>query len=109
MLTIGVDVGGTFTDFVILDRATNSILTRKVPSTPDDPSRAVLAGIDALLQGVSTRDQVDSFLHGSTITTNALIQRRGAHSGIFLTQGLKGIVQVQSQITFGPVYSLTKH
>lgn len=108
MLTIGVDVGGTFTDIVIFDEVTNSLSTRKVPSTPKDPAQAVLTGIGFALGHGIDPDQVNSFLHGSTITTNALLQRRGAKTGLFLTKGLKGIFQVQSQMTSGPAYSTTK-
>lgn len=108
MLTIGVDVGGTFTDFVVFDEVTNSLSTRKVPSTPKDPAQAVLTGLGLVLDNGISPDQVNSFLHGSTITTNALLQRRGAKTGLFLTKGLKGIFQVQSQMTSGPAYSTTK-
>ncbi len=108
MLTIGVDVGGTFTDFVVFDKVTNSLSTRKVPSTPRDPAQAVLTGVELVLGDGVSPGQINSFLHGSTITTNALLQRRGAKTGLFLTRGLKGIFQVQSQMTSGPAYSTTK-
>ena len=108
MLTIGVDVGGTFTDFVVFDEAANALATRKVPSTPKDPAQAVLTGVNLILNDGIDPDQVNSFLHGSTITTNALLQRSGAKTGLFLTRGLKGIFQVQSQMTTGPAYSTTK-
>lgn len=108
MLTIGVDVGGTFTDFVVFDNLTNALSTRKIPSTPSDPAQAVLTGVGLVLDEAISPDQVDSFLHGSTITTNALLQRRGAKTGLFLTKGLRGIFQVQSQMTSGPAYSTNK-
>ena len=108
MLTFGVDVGGTFTDFVVFDGKTNSLLTRKVPSTPNDPAQAVLTGVDMVMGDVDIVQYVDGFLHGSTVTTNALLQRRGAKTGLFLTLGLKGIFQVQSQMTSGPAYSTRK-
>lgn len=107
MVTIGVDVGGTFTDFVVMDEHSNALTTRKVPSTPNNPSIAVLAGVDLLLELVESPAEITSFLHGSTITTNALIQHRGARMALLLTQNLRGIFQVQSQQRVGPRRSTT--
>src|SRR5947207_1341342 len=69
--SVGVDTGGTFTDFVA--RAGNRIVTFKLPSTPDAPDRAVLAGLERLGAGRATRVR-----HGSTVATNALLERKGA-------------------------------
>jgi len=72
MRRIGIDTGGTFTDFVIVDEATGAARTTKVPSTPDDPSRAIAAGLAQLGDG-----GVDQLVVGTTIATNAIIEKRG--------------------------------
>src|ERR1700761_2987446 len=106
MVSIGVDVGGTFTDFVVLDDETNEISIKKVPSTPADPAEAILHGLELFIaEGLDTGN-VASFLHGTTITTNALIQRRGCKAGLVLTRGLRGIYQVASQMRTGPEYGI---
>lgn len=105
MFTIGVDVGGTFTDFVVLDELQQSLSILKVPSTPDDPSVAILAGLDVLGSRGYALTEVNNFFHGTTVTTNALIQCQGATTGLLLNRGLRGIWQVQSQMRIGPRYS----
>ena len=69
---LAVDTGGTFTDLVLLSEG--RIKTLKVPSTPDDPAQAVLEGIAQIL----STDEAFNLLHGSTVATNALLERRGA-------------------------------
>ena len=94
---ITVDTGGTFSDFVYLDEATGETEIAKVPSTPDDPSRAILAGIDILLQrGVAPGD-VSYFCHGTTVGTNALLEGKGARTGLLVTEGFRGIYEVGEQ------------
>ncbi len=106
MPTVGVDVGGTFTDFVVLDgQRTRSV---KVPSTPHDPAEAILTGLAQCLDEGELADAEMRFLHGSTITTNALIERRGANCGLVVTRGLRGIAQVQSQLKVGPRHSMKR-
>ena len=84
---IGVDIGGTFTDFALFDEATARIAIHKQLTTPDDPSRAVLDGIAALLRdnGVEIA-AVESVAHGTTLVTNALIERKGAITGMLVTR-----------------------
>ena len=84
---IGVDIGGTFTDFALFDEATARIAIHKQLTTPDDPSRAVLDGIAALLRdnGVEIA-AVESVAHGTTLVTNALIERKGAVTGMLVTR-----------------------
>ncbi len=75
---VTVDTGGTFSDFVYLNEETGEISIGKVPSTPDDPSRAILAGIELLLaRGVQAAD-IGFFCHGTTVGTNALLEGKGA-------------------------------
>src|SRR5262245_42118413 len=105
---VGVDVGGTFTDVAVVDQTTGQLEVLKVPTTPDDPSRGVLRGLDAAEQripGFATTD-VGDFLHGTTITTNALIQRTFRPCALLVTEGLKGSVFVQDQRRVGSLYDL---
>ena len=83
---IGVDIGGTFTDFALFDEIAGKIAIHKQLTTPDDPSRAVLAGVTAMLQdnGVAI-SEVDSLAHGTTLVTNSLIERKGAITGMLVT------------------------
>lgn len=98
-LVIGVDVGGTFTDVVVLDPRTNTLSRRKVSTTSASPSEGVMRGVQ---ESLGQPDQeVGRFLHGTTIATNALIERRGARTALLVTAGLRGVVQVQSQLRRG--------
>src|SRR5215470_16460661 len=94
---VTVDTGGTFSDFVYLNEATGEMSIAKVPSTPDDPSRAILAGIEALLaRGVAAAD-VGYFCHGTTVGTNALLEGKGVTTGLLVTEGFRGIYPVGEQ------------
>ena len=92
-----VDTGGTFSDFVYLDEDTNEISVAKLPSTPDDPSRAILAGVEVLLaKGVAPSD-IGYFCHGTTVGTNALLEGKGVRTGLIVTKGFRGIYEVAEQ------------
>ncbi|HXQ84258.1 MAG TPA: hydantoinase/oxoprolinase family protein, partial [Xanthobacteraceae bacterium] len=94
---VAVDTGGTFSDFVYLNEDTGAVAIAKLPSTPDDPSRAILQGIEALIaQGVRAAD-VGSFCHGTTVGTNALLEGKGVKTGLLVTQGFRGIYEVAEQ------------
>jgi N-methylhydantoinase A len=94
---VTVDTGGTFSDFVYLNEATGQITISKLPSTPDDPSRAILAGIAALVaSGIAPAD-IGYFCHGTTVGTNALLEGRGATTGLLVTEGFRGIYPVGEQ------------
>ena len=93
MLRIGVDTGGTFTDFVVVDGDRVSVL--KLPSTPDRPERAFLEGLARILE-----NRTDSgFLaqHGSTVATNALLERKGAKTVLITTEGFEDILEIGRQ------------
>ncbi|MFM1815167.1 MAG: hypothetical protein RLZ98_1862 [Pseudomonadota bacterium] len=94
---ITVDTGGTFSDFVYLDEATGEVSIMKVPSTPDDPSRAILEGIRFLLDKGVPADDISYFCHGTTVGTNALLEGKGARTGLLVTEGFRGIYEVQEQ------------
>ncbi|HZR99090.1 MAG TPA: hydantoinase/oxoprolinase family protein [Chloroflexota bacterium] len=100
---IAVDIGGTFSDFVILDETTGEASILKVPSTPRDPSLAVLDGVARLAaRGVSPTD-VSFFSHGTTVATNTLLEEKGAKTGLLITEGFRGIYEVQDQTRgYGP-------
>ncbi|NNF13934.1 MAG: hydantoinase/oxoprolinase family protein [Gemmatimonadetes bacterium] len=99
---LAVDTGGTFTDLVLLDEGT--IRTLKVPSTPDDPSRAVLDGIAEILG--SGRPFV--LLHGSTVATNALLERRGARVVLVTNDGFEDVIEIGRQ-NRPQLYALVGH
>ena len=94
---LGVDVGGTHTDLVLADADSDDILIEKVHSTPANPSLAVLDGIQRFfMRGVAATD-IDFFSHGTTVTTNALLEMKGATIGMLITKGFRAIQVVQSQ------------
>ena len=86
---LGVDVGGTFTDFLLWEDG--RLLVYKRPSTPDDPSRAVLAGLD------ETGWTPDEVVHGSTVATNAVLERKGARTALITTRGFRDVLAIGRQ------------
>jgi N-methylhydantoinase A len=92
---VGIDVGGTFTDFVMFDPASGGLLYHKQPSTPDDPSRAVAAGLAALL-GKAGPDAapLGLLMHGTTIGLNAVLQRKGARVALAVTEGFRDVLEI---------------
>jgi len=95
---IGVDSGGTFTDICLFDEATGRIAVWKVSSTPSDPSQAVAQGVgEGLAQIGATAADVSYFGHGTTVATNALIQHRGAPTGLITTAGFRDLLEIGRQ------------
>jgi N-methylhydantoinase A len=93
---LGVDVGGTFTDAVLLDG--ERIHTAKLPTTPEDQSVAVLAVVEEVLRGAgAAAHQVDSFAHGMTVGTNALLEERGARTALVTTRGFGDLLEIARQ------------
>ena len=105
---VGVDVGGTFTDFYVLDEANGAVHTGKRPSTPDNPARAIIEGLQALAarHGVDL-GRLSRLSHGTTVGTNALIQRRGGRVAMVTTQGFRDLLEIGRQ-TRPHMYSLTE-
>lgn len=91
MIRVGVDTGGTFTDFVSL--GPDGVAVHKVRSTPDDPSRAILAGIEEL---AGPPDRFD-IVHGSTVATNAVLERKGARVALLATAGFEDVLRIGRQ------------
>ena len=92
---IGVDIGGTFTDFALFDDATGDITTHKLLTTPGDPSTAVIAGVSAVTAeaGIAIAD-VATIVHGTTLVTNAVIERRGAPTAMLVTKGFRDTLDI---------------
>ena len=92
---LGVDVGGTFTDLLLLDDSTGAFWRHKTPSTPHDSSEGILNGLEALCAetGVSPSD-IEVFLHGTTVATNAVLEGKGARVGLITTEGYRQIMQI---------------
>ena len=89
---IGVDVGGTFTDVFALDEAGGEVRVTKVPSTPGDQSRGFMDGIGQVAEGSGA---VATVVHGTTVATNALLERRGAKTGIITTRGFRDVLEMR--------------
>src|SRR5262245_45308012 len=95
---LGVDIGGTFTDFVLADPASGRVVFHKALTTPEDPGDAVLHGIDDLLvlAGVAPAD-VEMVIHGTTLASNAVIERKGAPSGLLTTRGFRDLLEMGTE------------
>jgi len=94
---LGVDVGGTHTDLVLNDSETGAIRIEKLPSSPGNPALAVLEGLDRLTgNGIGPTD-IAFFAHGTTVTTNALLEDKGARVGLLINAGYRAIAEVQTQ------------
>jgi N-methylhydantoinase A len=98
---LGVDVGGTHTDLVLLDVASGAIAVEKVSSTPANPALGVLDGIGNFVAKGTPPGAIEFFSHGTTITTNALLEMRGARVGLLITRGYRAVQEVQSQARDG--------
>ena len=94
---IGVDVGGTHTDLVLLNPKTGEIEVEKVASTPHNPAIGVLNGVNNFFTKGTKPGAIEFFSHGTTITTNALLEMRGAKVGLLITKGYNAVQEVQSQ------------
>lgn len=92
---LGVDVGGTFTDLLLLDEKTSQFWRHKTPSTPHDSSEGILNGVAAITEkaGIAASD-IGYFLHGTTVATNAVLEGKGARVGLITTEGFRDIMQI---------------
>ena len=99
---LGVDVGGTFTDLLLIDEATGKTFRDKVPSTPEDPSQAVINGARGLCerQNIAPGD-IDLFLHGTTVATNAVLEKKIAKVGLVVTEGYRHVMQIARSLVPG--------
>ena len=92
MLRIGIDIGGTFTDFVVYEPEDGSISTFKLLSDNTNPANTVIHGLNKVLS-----DNPAQIIHGSTVATNALLERRGARTALITTYGFRDILQIGRQ------------
>ncbi|HWN16734.1 MAG TPA: hydantoinase/oxoprolinase N-terminal domain-containing protein, partial [Candidatus Dormibacteraeota bacterium] len=91
MYIVGIDVGGTFTDLTAVDATTGRVVVTKVPSRPRHEAAAVLAGLEAL--GIASGD-VRRLVHGTTVGTNAVLERRGARVALLTTAGFRDLIEI---------------
>ena len=92
---VGIDIGGTFTDLVLLGKAGRTI-TVKVPSTPDDYSRSIAESLEEALPriGIGGRE-IDEVIHGTTVATNAILEKRGVRTGLITTAGFRDVLEIR--------------
>lgn len=95
---IGVDVGGTFTDFSVFNQETGELFNYKDSSTPADPSRAIVKGVQDVLEiKKAAAEEVSYLAHGTTVGTNALIEKKGCRLGLITTKGFKDLMEIGTQ------------
>ena len=98
MIAVAFDIGGTFTDFVLHDSAAGHTQALKVPTTPTDPSIAVIYGLEKIRsQSGIAAENVASMLHATTIATNAVLERKGAPTGLITTAGFRDVLIIGRQ------------
>ena len=100
---VGVDVGGTFTDFLLVNQTTGAKRQHKTSTTPADPSNGILNGLSelAVLEELSEQDffsQIELVVHGTTVATNAVLTGRGAKTGLITTEGFRDILEMRRGI-----------
>ncbi|WP_163538715.1 hydantoinase/oxoprolinase family protein [Gracilibacillus sp. YIM 98692] len=92
---LGIDIGGTFTDLVLLDQNNGNIISKKTPTVTEDPTQGITNGLHALKEmGISTED-IEYFVHGTTIGLNTIIQRNGAKVAFLVTEGFRDMLSFQ--------------
>jgi N-methylhydantoinase A len=92
---LGVDVGGTFTDLLLFEEDSGSFWRHKTPSTPHDSSEGILNGVTAICDKADiTPADIEIFLHGTTVATNAILEGKGARVGLIVTQGYRQVMQI---------------
>ncbi|WP_421761323.1 hydantoinase/oxoprolinase family protein [Devosia sp.] len=104
-MRLGVDVGGTFTDLLLHDEKTQRTFQAKTPSTPEDQSIGVAAGVKLICEkaGISPSD-IDLILHGTTVATNAVLEGKGARVGLLVTEGFEYTLHLAKAWTPGPLF-----
>ena len=100
-IRVGVDVGGTFTDFVLVDEKRDLIFTGKRLTTPDDPSIAITEGLERLVEEAGTGiPKLDTVVHGTTLVANTMIERKGARVGLITTKGFRDSLEMGKEIRY---------
>lgn len=102
---LGVDVGGTFTDVIVFDEEARELTTDKVLSTPENPSKGVINGIDeATAKADTSVSELDLLFHGTTVVTNMLLEETGSRVGLITSEGHEDILHLARAWTPGPLY-----
>lgn len=96
-IRVGIDVGGTFTDFTVLDDATGVMSHFKVSSTPHDPSEAIGNGVASFGERGLAAEDIVHYGHGTTVATNMVIERRGGKTGLLTTAGFRDVLEIGRQ------------
>jgi len=99
-IRIAIDTGGTFTDIALLESTSGRMVFHKVSSTPDDPGRSLVRGIVEIIELAQISDgaaQIELLVHGTTVATNAVLQRRGANAALITTEGFRDVLHIQRQ------------
>ena len=100
---LGCDIGGTFTDFVLLDDRTGELTINKCLTTPQDPSDAVEQGVRELAVRIpGFVEKLDEVIHGTTLVINAIIERKGAKTGLITTKGFRDVLELGREIRYAP-------
>jgi N-methylhydantoinase A/oxoprolinase/acetone carboxylase beta subunit len=98
---LGCDIGGTFTDFVLINDQTGEIAIHKCLTTPQDPSDAVEAGIKAMAKKTTGFvEELDEVIHGTTLVINAIIERKGAKTGLITTKGFRDVLELGREVRY---------
>ncbi|MCS6967936.1 MAG: hydantoinase/oxoprolinase family protein [Cytophagales bacterium] len=105
-MKLGIDIGGTFTDLVLLDEQTGQLHFGKTLTTYDDPSNGIIKGMTELLERVGVGpSQLTTIVHGTTLVTNAVIERRGALTGLITTKGFEDVLEIGRELRYD-IYDL---
>ena len=97
---LGVDIGGTFTDLV-LESSNGVQASTKVLTTYDTPEDAIITGLQTVCKQVTIQpDEISQIIHGTTLATNALIERRGAKTALITTQGFRDVIEMRTESRF---------
>ena len=103
---LGIDIGGTFTDFVLLDETTGQISFGKTLTTYPDPTLGILKGTKEVLDNAKVKaDAVKTIVHGTTLVTNAVIERKGAKTGMITTKGFEDVLEIGREMRYD-IYDL---
>ena len=95
---VAVDIGGTFTDVSLVDRGSGRVWRAKTPSVPADPSRAFMAGVDAVLADAALEARaLGEVLHGTTVATNMILEGKGARTALVTTRGFRHVLEIGRQ------------
>ena len=97
-IRVGIDIGGTFTDFVLFDSNRQKLVLHKSLTTASDPSHGAMLGIEALLEKSNLElQEVTQVVHGTTLATNSIIERKGANLGFLATKGFLDVLEMGTE------------